>query len=62
MEQASTSVPTNKKRYLLAKASNRILARVIDSFIVIGVCICLGVIIIIGEKNGLKSANNLHDQ
>jgi hypothetical protein len=61
MEKALPTHPNNRKRYLLAKASNRIFSRIIDSIIVIGFCICIGILIIIGDANGLKKANDLHD-
>lgn len=62
MEQVSLPThPNNKKRYLLAKASNRILSRIIDSIIVVSICVGIGILIIIGDTNGLKKANDLHD-
>jgi hypothetical protein len=61
MEQSSTSHPNNKKRYLLAKASNRIFSRLIDSFFVVSVCIALGVVVLNGDPKGISNANDLQD-
>jgi uncharacterized RDD family membrane protein YckC len=61
MEPLPTTQPNNRKRYLLAKASNRIMARIIDSVIVIGINVIFGILILIGDKNGIKGANDLHD-
>jgi uncharacterized RDD family membrane protein YckC len=48
-----------KARYALAKASNRILARVLDSIIVLAVGISIALIIIATDKAGLSSATDL---
>lgn len=61
METALPSHPNNRKRYLLAKASNRIFSRVIDTLIIVSICVGISILIIIGDSEGLKSANNLHD-
>jgi Na+-driven multidrug efflux pump len=61
MQTTNISHPNSRKRYLLAKASNRIGSRIIDSIIVIGICVIIGVFIIMGDKKGLKGAAELND-
>jgi uncharacterized RDD family membrane protein YckC len=49
-----------KARYALAKASNRIFARVLDSAIVLIVAIGISLLIVATDQSGIKAALNLH--
>jgi uncharacterized RDD family membrane protein YckC len=48
-----------KARYALAKASNRIFARILDAAIVLILSFGVAIIIVVTDKAGIKAALNL---
>jgi hypothetical protein len=49
----SNDVVQNKARYLLAKATNRLIARIIDIIITTGISIGLGCLLLSTDPNGI---------